>query len=138
MAQRKSEIFPFEKMVRTLSETPLTKVIITSSYSTAVYEILSKCYHFREDSFQMVLGREVGLNKSQKIKKAIQFFETTCEKSLYLGDLVSDITYCRDVPIDIASVGYGYHPPEYLQRFHPTFLLESQDDAVSFLQKLTG
>ena len=136
MARRKSEIYPFEKMVRTLSDIPLRKVIVTSSYSTAVYEILSKCYHFREDSFQMVLGREVKLNKSQKIRKAIQFFEATYEEALYLGDLVSDIIYCRDIPIDIAAVGYGYHPPEYLQRFHPTFLLKSEDEVESFLYKL--
>ena len=57
--------------------------------------------------------------------------------ALYIGDLASDVLYCRDVPVDIACVGYGYHPSSYLKKFSPEYILETVEDFAVFLQSLS-
>ncbi|MCL5407318.1 MAG: HAD hydrolase-like protein [Patescibacteria group bacterium] len=136
MNQRASEVEPFHKVVRALAFCNLPKVIITSSYSEAVYTILQKCEVFRNEFVQGVYGREQHKTKTEKIRHALKLFRVDTMEALFIGDLASDVLYCRDVPIDIACVGYGYHPASYLRRFSPEYMIETVEDFEVFLQNL--
>lgn len=133
MNRRAAEIEPFHEVIQGIANCSLPKIIITSSYSSAVYTILQKSSRFDRNLIQRVYGGEQRINKTRKIWDALKLFSTKSSDALFVGDLVSDILYCRDVPIDIACVGYGYHPSDYLIRFAPTYLLETIEDFVKFL-----
>lgn len=137
MNQRAAEVEPFHEAVRALSRCALPKIIITSSYSEAVYTILRKCEEFDEDFVQGVYGREHRKTKTEKIRSALALFNAEVSEALYIGDLASDVLYCRDVPVDIACVAYGYHPSSYLKKFSPEYILETVEDFVMFLQSLS-
>jgi beta-phosphoglucomutase-like phosphatase (HAD superfamily) len=137
MNQRATEVEPFHKVVQALALCSLPKVIITSSYSEAVYTILRKCKGFQDDFVQGVYGREQHKTKTEKIRHALELFCAGITEVLYVGDLVSDILYCRDVPVDVACVGYGYHPVSYLKKFSPSCIIETQEDFVIFLRNLS-
>ncbi len=138
MSQRATEVEPFRRVVQALAFCGLPKVIITSSYSEAVYAILRKCEEFDDGFVQGVYGREQHKTKTEKIRHALGLFRADTTEALYVGDLASDVLYCRDVPIDIACVGYGYHPANYLKKFSPTCILETVEDFVVFLQSLSS
>lgn len=137
MNSRAAHVEPFYDVVQALSYSNVPKIIITSSYSDAVYAILRKCEVFHNNFIQGVYGREQGMTKTEKIRYALDLFNVDMKDALYIGDLASDVLYCRDVPIDIACVGYGYHPSSYLRKFSPKYILETVDDFVSFLQNLS-
>ncbi len=134
---RATEVEPFHEVVRALALCSLLKVIITSSYSEAVYTILRKCDGFHDDFVQGIYGREQHKTKTEKICHALGLFQTNTTEALYIGDLASDVLYCKEVPIDIACVGYGYHPASYLKKFSPSCILETVEDFVVFLQSLS-
>lgn len=85
---------------------------------------------------QEFYGREFRETKTVKIKKALERYRIDLSDALYIGDMVSDILYCKDVPVDIAAVGYGYHSADYLRRFSPTYTLETEEEFVSFISSL--
>lgn len=136
MSARSETIEPFFDVVKGLSACKIPKLVITSSYSEVVYRILKKCRECNNDLIQAVFGREQRKTKTTKICHALELFDVQLDDALYVGDLASDILYCRDVPIDIASVGYGYHPISYLLRFSPTYTLETKEDFIDFIAKL--
>ncbi|PIT98040.1 MAG: hypothetical protein COT71_02765, partial [Candidatus Andersenbacteria bacterium CG10_big_fil_rev_8_21_14_0_10_54_11] len=72
-----------------------------------------------------------------KIRSALTLFNAEVSGALYVGDLASDVLYCRDVPVDIACVGYGYHSSSYLKKFSPEYILETVEDFAAFLQNLS-
>lgn len=137
MNQRATEVEPFHEVMRALSRCALPKIIITSSYSEAVYAILRKCEEFDENFVQGVYGREHRRTKTEKIRSALALYNADVTEALYVGDLASDVLYCRDVPVDIACVGYGYHPSSYLKKFSPEYILETMEDFADFLQNLS-
>jgi len=137
MNQRAAGVEPFHEAVRALAHCALPKIIITSSYSEAVYTILRKCEEFDETFVQGIYGREHHRTKTEKIRTALELFSAEVSEALYVGDLASDVLYCRDVPVDIACVGYGYHPSDYLKKFSPEYIIETVEDFAAFLQSLS-
>jgi phosphoglycolate phosphatase-like HAD superfamily hydrolase len=137
MNRRAAEVEPFHEAMRALAHCALPKIIITSSYSDAVFTILRKCEEFNETFVQGVYGREHRKTKTEKIRSALALFNAEVTDALYIGDLASDVLYCRDVPVDIACVGYGYHPSSYLKKFSPEYILETVEDFATFLQSLS-
>lgn len=138
MSLRALEVEPFYQVIRVLSACQIPKVVITSSYSEVVHKVLGKCKEYHPEFLMAVLGREVRKTKTEKINHVLSLLGINREDALYVGDLTSDILYCRDVPVDIACVGYGYHPPPYLQQFGPDYLFETQEDFIRFLQDQEG
>ena len=102
-----------------------------------MYTILRKCEDFNESFVQAVYGREQCKTKTEKIRSALTLFDAKVREALYVGDLASDVLYCRDVPVDIACVGYGYHPLDYLKKFSPEYTIETVEDFIKFLRSLS-
>jgi phosphoglycolate phosphatase-like HAD superfamily hydrolase len=99
--------------------------IVTSAYSDAVRTVLENDPGYRKGCIHSIAGRELSQPKTVKIHNILSALHLVPADAVYVGDLESDILYCRDVPIDIISVSYGYHPASHLQRYSPTYLVES-------------
>ena len=139
MQDASEAIFPFPGAVEILNSLGKNKVsIVTSSYSEAVKSILSKDPSFNEHSIYKIAGRELHQTKTEKIINILSDLGLNKEDAVYIGDLESDILYCRDVPIDIISVGYGYHPFNYLQTFSPTYLVNSIEELAKLLNQMNS
>lgn len=132
-------ILPFSGIVQVLNSLGEKKVsIVTSSYSVAVKNILAKDNSFNENVIYKIAGRELHQTKTEKIINTLTEIGLTKEDAIYVGDLESDILYCQDVPIDIISVGYGYHPSEYLQNLKPTYFASSVTELGNLLNKMNS
>jgi len=130
-------ISPFEgiiSIVNSLGEQNVS--IVTSSYSSAVESIMSKDSLYDKNTIYKILGRELSKSKTLKIKDILLELSLHSEDIVYIGDLESDILYCREIPVDIISVGYGYHPVNYLEKFQPTYLAESVNDLGLILSEM--
>ena len=121
-------------VLATLGESRVS--IVTSAYSEAVRSVLAKEVTFNERCLHMIAGRELRQSKTEKITAILATQGIPVESALYVGDLESDILYCRDVPIDIVAVGYGYHPGTYLVSKEPSFYVESIDELQVLLTEI--
>ncbi len=110
--------------------------IVTSAYSDAVRAILGKDQAFEGKSLHTIAGRELRQSKTTKINSILADQGIACDDAVYVGDLESDILYCREVPIDIIAVGYGYHPREHLLNCNPTYFAGSVDELRRLLHRL--
>lgn len=135
MSKHIDELIPFELVLRAISESVAGRcAIVTSSYSEAVRAVLSKSTFYNDDMFTDILGREYRQTKTEKISDLLRNVGIDASEAIYFGDMVSDILYCRGVPIRIAAVGYGYQPMDYLSAFDPDHILPSQQSLASFLK----
>jgi phosphoglycolate phosphatase-like HAD superfamily hydrolase len=110
--------------------------IVTSAYSQAVQAILGKDAGFDADCLFKIAGRELRQTKTDKIRAILNELKLGAEDAVYVGDLESDILYCRDVPMDIISVSYGYHPRHYLARQRPDYLVGSVEELGALINQL--
>jgi phosphoglycolate phosphatase len=139
MQEEAKTIQPFHGISQVLNSLGEKKIsIVTSSYSQAVKNILSKDISFNENVIYKIAGRELHQTKTEKIINILTELGLNKDDAVYVGDLESDILYCRDVPIDILSVGYGYHPSEYLQNLNPTYFADSIIDLENLLNQMNS
>lgn len=134
MSDGEDDLMPFDIVIQAISESVAGRcAIVTSSYSETVRTVLSKSSFYNKDMFIDILGREHRQTKTKNILNFLHNVGTDVSKSIYIGDMVSDILDCKSVPIRIAVVGYGYQPSSYLAAFDPNHILPSQQALVSFL-----
>jgi phosphoglycolate phosphatase-like HAD superfamily hydrolase len=62
-----------------------------------------------------VIGHEVRQTKTEKILGLLAARNVDPADAVYVGDMESDVLYCRDVPVRCIAVSYGYHPHELLE-----------------------
>lgn len=137
MQDLSDDIKPIQGILRVLNTFDKNKIsIVTSSYSEAVRKILSKDNSFNKNIIYKIAGRELHKSKTEKIIEILNELKLKKEDIVYVGDLESDILYCKDVPIDIISVGYGYHPSDYLKSFFPTYFAENVDELRYLLKQM--
>lgn len=137
MHDRAHEISPFKDALEAINSYLRGRCsIVTSAYSDAVQTILKKSGAYLDITFTHILGRELKRTKTEKIHDLLQTLGITAQQALYIGDLASDILYCKKVPIDILTVGYGYHPGWYLQSFSPDYHVKTPSELRHFLFQL--
>jgi phosphoglycolate phosphatase len=110
--------------------------IITSSYSSAVINILTKDTLFDSSKIYKISGRELMKSKTEKIEQLLDELNLSKSEVIYVGDLESDIIYCKAVPIDIISVGYGYQTYDYLINKGATYTVRTLKDLKQLINKL--
>jgi phosphoglycolate phosphatase-like HAD superfamily hydrolase len=139
MASCASELQTFNGISSVLSSLgDQSASIVTSAYSTAVRAVLAKDPDFQERCLFRIAGRELRQSKTEKISHILFDLGLAPSQAVYIGDLESDILYCRDVPIDIIAVGYGYHPYEYLLLKNPTHCVASIAELRDLIQPPTA
>jgi phosphoglycolate phosphatase-like HAD superfamily hydrolase len=111
--------------------------IVTSAYSDAVRSVLSRAPGFDPACISQIAGRELRQSKTKKITDILHDLGIEAAEAVCIGDLESDVIYCRNVPIDIIGVGYGYHPAEHLAnlRHGPTYLVNTVKELGHLLQQ---
>jgi phosphoglycolate phosphatase len=135
MAGRAGELAAFSGIGSLLSELPRRGAsIVTSAYSDAARLILSRDKNFDARSLFRIAGRELRRSKTEKIRDILTDLGTVAKDALYVGDLESDILYCRDVPLDVVAVTYGYQTRAHLEGCKANYLVHSVAELRSLLQ----
>lgn len=130
------EVTPFDTVIDGIRKFGRGRsAIVSSAFNETILATLEKSAFYEPGMFTHVRGREPGKDKAEKIKEVLIDLGVEPDGAIYIGDTVSDILYCKSVPIKIAAVGYGYHPVNYLAAFDPDFLLPDCTSLVSFLQE---
>lgn len=123
-------IEPFYNVLKLIIENreSFDYAIASSAYSDAIVNILKKSNVYSDDLFIDILGRELNISKSDKISK----LKKINHQNIYIGDMVSDILYCRDAKIRIGAVGYGYNTIPFLNSFNPDFSIKAEENLQDF------
>lgn len=109
--------------------------VVSSAFNETILTTLQRSSAYEHGMFTHIRGRENGKDKAEKIKEVLDDLGVDGDSAIYIGDMVSDILYCRTVPIKIAAVGYGYHPANYLAAFDPDTLLPDCSSLVKFIEE---
>lgn len=135
MREIAEEVTPFDTVIDGIRKFGRGRsAIVSSAFNETILAALEKSTFYEPGMFTHIRGREPGKDKAEKIKEVLTELGVEHDDAIYFGDTVSDILYCRSVPIKIAAVGYGYHPVNYLAAFDPDFLFPDCMSLVSFLQ----
>ena len=86
--------------------------IVTSAYEEVVYDILEREGVHTADL--IVIGHSIKKSKSAKITDLLFARGIEVSDVLYIGDMQSDVEYCKEIGIDFVGVDYGYHPRHML------------------------
>ena len=86
--------------------------IVTSAYEEVVYDILEREGVHTADL--IVIGHSIKKSKSAKITDLLFARGIEVSDVLYIGDMQSDVEYCKEIGIDFVGVDYGYHPRHIL------------------------
>lgn len=136
MQARASTIMPFNDVLRAIGSISWHGCsIVTSSYSTAVREILCKSPYYTEGMFRFISGRELKQPKAKKIADILDAVGVPACCALHVGDTVSDLIYSRSVSIPFCAVGWGYHPLLYLLAFGPDYAVASAEEFRLLLRR---
>ncbi|MCA9486920.1 HAD hydrolase-like protein [Candidatus Woesearchaeota archaeon] len=133
MQKNSLNIKPFEDVLRSIKKTSARRALVTSSYLEAVNQIIGSEIDNRE-LFEVRIGKEYPETKTQKIKRVLEMLNVKMQKSLYIGDMASDILYCHALPIHILAVGYGYQTSSFLRTFNPEYLVENTKTLAQILE----
>lgn len=135
MREIAEEVTPFDTVIDGIRKFGRGRsAIVSSAFNETILTTLGKSTFYEPGMFTHIRGREPGKDKAEKIKEVLADLGVGPNDAIYVGDTVSDILYCKSVPIKVAAVGYGYHPVNYLAAFDPDFLFPDCMSLVSFLQ----
>lgn len=137
MRDRCNAIDPFDEILQLIAaRVPRRCSIVTSCYSDAVKIILAKSHYYYDGLFHCISGREARQTKTQKINEILRQISLPPTDALHVADMVSDILYSQQVPIHICAVGWGYHPPQYLNVFAPDYLVTTPQELSHLLASM--
>ncbi len=102
------------------------KLAIVSSNSEAnIYNFLIKN---DINFFSFIRGKASMKGKKKIIKKMIQKNGYQLDEVIYVGDEVRDVRACKLIPIEIASVGWGFETLDILEDTNPNYMVKSIDE----------
>jgi phosphoglycolate phosphatase-like HAD superfamily hydrolase len=137
MASVAATLRAFPGITKSLSSLGSRNVsIVTSAYGSRVLTVLREDPDFDESCLYRIEGRERRSSKSAIIREIVASLQIDVSEAIYVGDLESDILDCREVPVDIVSVGYGYHPMTYLMEKGPTYAADTVFDLAQLLRRM--
>ena len=74
-------------------------------------------------------------NKSKAINKLAKQLECSLNDMIYIGDETRDIEAANKAGIKSISVTWGYNSKEILERYNPTYLIESPHELIETLKR---
>lgn len=95
-----------EKVLKALIDKGIRIAMVTGKAKEST-EISLKHYGLESYFSRIGTGSPDGGIKPQKIKEVLREMGLSASEALYVGDALSDIDACKQVPIRIASVGWG-------------------------------
>jgi phosphoglycolate phosphatase len=72
--------------------------------------------------------------KPDMIKKIQQYYNIDDDKTLYVGDRISDVKTGQNAGVDVAAVTYGAHDKKTLSKYNPAYLINSIDKLKSIIK----
>jgi phosphoglycolate phosphatase len=141
MRTRASTLQPFPGVHDLLRSLPASSAsIVSSAYNDAIRSVLSGHNGTLPACIGTLCGRDRRLSKTEKIKEVLHAEKLEPTDAVYVGDLESDLLYCRSVPLECVLVTYGYHSPAYLRRIESDTraIADSVDELRVLLLGLMG
>ncbi|MGS2809304.1 HAD family hydrolase [Nocardia sp. MW-W600-9] len=134
MRGRVADLRLFDGVVQGLRSLPRSSyAIITSAYSDAVRAIFEHS-GIGTDGLE-IIGHEIRTTKTQKARDLLAKRGIDPSDAIYVGDMESDIEYCRGLGLRCIAATYGYHPDTVLRAASPFALVDSPDELFTHLQK---
>lgn len=135
MSARSDEVEVFPEVATILADCDRDSVaIVTSAYSDAVRSVLARSGYSTLAEHVEVLGREMRLPKSEKIRRVADRRGVPLPNVVKIGDMVSDILYAREAGVEIWAVTWGYHPGAYLAAFAPDRIIQSPSELRAIIR----
>jgi phosphoglycolate phosphatase-like HAD superfamily hydrolase len=136
MAARSDALDLFDGVPELLASLPHgTASIVTSAHARAVCLILERA-GVDMRTLRHVLGRSGGRTKADRIQVVAADLALAASDLLYVTDTESDILECREIPVDVVAVTYGYHPAWHLSHCGATYIAGSPRALRLLLRRL--
>lgn len=136
MCRDANKISVFHSIVNFLERARYPVSIVSSSYFEYMQTIMNGYSKTLLPIFDEIYGRETTGSKIDKIQKILQKHNLRKDEILYVGDTASDILTCKDMGVEIAAVGYGFHPYGFLLKFAPDYCIKNEFELISLLSML--
>ena len=120
-------MIPFAPMLPVLEQLKKDHilVVISSNISNIIHDILSK-YGY-DALFRQVLGTEAGFSKRDKIRNAMNIFQSKEDSTYYIGDTVGDMKEARLAGVRTVAVTWGWHDRDRFEKVNPDYLIETPE-----------
>lgn len=129
VASRSPEIGVFDEVARAVVDLGVGRTsIVTGAHGAAVEAILGRSRVPVRRHFRAILTRETEGSKAAKLRSIVDAVVGLCGRAVYIGDTESDSVHCRDVPMDMIAVAYGYQTVEQVARGGPVALALTPGD----------
>lgn len=92
-------------------------IIISSSHSSSIRKCL--VLHGIESYVTEVLGYDVEVSKTEKVKTVLENYQIKSKETLYITDTLGDILEARAAGVESIAVSWGYHDVETLKKGEP-------------------
>lgn len=129
----KMVLFPgIKKIMKSLKSKGYIIGILTSNSKKNVEQFLK--YH-ELIHFDFIYSETNLLGKNRALKNLLSKNKLKPEDVIYVGDEVRDIEACRQIPVDIISVTYGFNKKETLKQHNPTYMVDKPEEILNILTK---
>jgi phosphoglycolate phosphatase len=131
------DIEPFpqtEKMIIDLKKEGLKLGIFTSNAKKNIEWFLKK--HRLEKYFEFVDGGSGFFGKGRRLKKLLKKEKLKKEEVIYIGDETRDVIAGQKNRVKVIGVTWGINPRPVMAKYHPDYLVDSQQEIVSIVKKL--
>lgn len=130
-------LFPgIEDVLLRLRASGFSLGIVSSNSEDSIRICLQACQ--AEHFFDVIVGSSLLFGKHTAIQQTIARHQLQADHVLYVGDEVRDIEAAQRIPIDMASVTWGWHSQSMLAAKNPTFLLAEPHELLTLPRVRSG
>lgn len=129
----KTVLFPgIKKVMKALKSKGYIVGILTSNSKENVEQFLKshELIHF-----DFIYSETNLFGKSRALKNLLSKYKLKPKEMIYVGDEVRDIEACKQIPVDIISVTYGFNKKETLLKHSPTYIVDKPEEILGILNR---
>lgn len=135
MLKKTSAFKVYKKVMDNIEKKKIPSIIITATYERIVKEVLEN-NGYKTNVFTHILGRETTGNKAEKLTKLCNELKIKKDEIIYVGDTLSDLSFCNVIGIKIICVGYGYCPASSFENNRNVYkLCYTQEDLIEYINE---
>lgn len=123
-----------KKLIKYLKEKGVKTAVVSGKGKPAL-DITFKVLGFDGLFKNVFAGLEETPDKAERIIKTMEILEVTPEETIYIGDVVSDITSSREAKVRVISAGWDLKADrKELLKHKPDYLAYTVDDCFKYLK----
>ncbi len=135
LEENAGEIPVFSGMTKAIQK--LSKVfavaVITTNSSTIVETVIAR--EKISESIDVIAGADIPGTKAEKIIRTMRKLNIAANRTVMVGDTVSDIRQAHLAGVKIVAVTWGWQPRAFLEKESPDFFVHSPKELVEFFRR---